>query len=63
MKDNGECCITDFGNAAKYESKTNVIDLPAEQYGTVRYVKFKSTFIINITLKLFFDSDIWLPKF
>lgn len=26
MKENGECCISGFGNAAKYDSKTNQID-------------------------------------
>lgn len=38
MKVNGECCIADFGMAAKYDSKTNKMDFPAKekQYGTVR---------------------------
>lgn len=37
MKKNGECCVADFGNAAKFDSKNNQIDFPTEhKYGTLR---------------------------
>lgn len=38
VKANGECCIADFGRAAKYDSKTNTMDFPVKEkhYGTIR---------------------------
>jgi serine/threonine protein kinase len=39
VKRNGQCVIADLGLAVRYEGRTGILDIPAnEKFGTVRYL-------------------------